>query len=42
MGYPDWWDHSQAPRKKYPKNTPTAIVAKTNTEESCTKNAQHW
>lgn len=31
VGYPEWWDHSRAPKKRNSKNTPTAAVAGTNT-----------
>ncbi|KAG8387202.1 hypothetical protein BUALT_Bualt03G0228700 [Buddleja alternifolia] len=30
VGYPDWWDHNRAPRKKNSKKNPTAAVAETN------------
>ncbi|KAL3523631.1 hypothetical protein ACH5RR_016465 [Cinchona calisaya] len=30
VGYPEWWDHSRAYRKKNSKKTPTAAIAETN------------
>ncbi|OMO54865.1 Integrase, catalytic core [Corchorus capsularis] len=33
VGYPDWWDHNRASKKKNSKKTPTATVAETKADD---------
>ncbi|XP_071729035.1 uncharacterized protein [Rutidosis leptorrhynchoides] len=38
VGYPDWWDHSRAPKKKGFKKAPTVASVKTKTKEDVSDN----
>ena len=38
MGYPDWWDHNRAPRRRNTKKTqPTAAAVEANTKDDTIK-----